>query len=625
MVVILLGAIVLFVVIWVLMRKYCPAPSGQKASVDGEAPSGVAQVPHLQQPTRTGDAAPITQPQVLADHKTTEPTAEVTSDKPRSGGSSVEPLADGAMSPGRRFTNAARRASVAVSRAVREQTANMLEALSSGPEGVQTQAVEDHKKPETEEPPPYKPCSGTASPEMAEEGAASPGRRFANAARRASVAVSRAVKLQTTTILESLSTGGEAVPARAFVDRKTSPTREPQPDRLRIAGESINDSPEGAHSPGLRFANEARKPSAQAFADHKTSQAEGPQPDRVRFGGESANDSPEGAHSPGRRLTNAARKPSMGVSWAAKQQTTNMLEALSTGSEAANTQALNERKTIEKSEEQPCDKDRRGTATADHPAEGVLSPGRRFVNAARRASVAVSQAVRAQTTSILESLSTGVDMVQVPSGETTPTRKASAPTEQGGEAKPTVAVAPAKDGGVADTDAKGHKSPSIPGPQSPVRSASIAATLTGKPGDVAKVEAAREKKPLEGKDEAKSSQPPRRSGSDVAPSRDCTAAASGGGGTEAKKGALTPPDGINVAAGMSSPRAHSSDHSPADESALQSPEAASNIGKPSHRHRRKSKKKSLAGGAASGHLAHSPVLSDIRKSSVKPPSANHKA
>ncbi|XP_054923611.1 uncharacterized protein [Dermacentor andersoni] len=494
MALILIGAIALFVVLWLLMRKYGPSP--EKASGGGGAPSGVAQVPHPPQ-TTTGDAATITQPPVLADRNAAEPTAEPASDKSPSGATSVERVARGAMSPGRRFANAAQKPSVGWNIAAREQTASMQEALSSAPEGVQTNALPDRK--------------------------------------------------------------------RSVV----------------------------------------------------------PQSDRARFGAESPVQSPEGTQSPRQRFANAARKASMAVGRAVKHQATNMLEVMSSGAEGVNTQALDEKKAIEP-EEPPCDRDRRAMVTADHPADGTVSPGRRFVNAARKASVAVSHAVRVQTTHILESLSTGADMVQVASDETTSNRKASSPTEQGGEAKPTMAVAPPKDGGVVETDAKAHKNPLIPGQPSPTRTASPAATLADKREDEPKVEAAGEKKPLELIDEAKPSQPPLPTGSNVAPPRGGTAAASDGGGAKAREGALTPPGGDNVAAGMSSPRPNSADHSPADESALLPRETTSNIGKSTHRHRRKSKKKIFAGSAASGSLVQSPALSGIRRSSAKRLSTHHK-
>ncbi|XP_075557356.1 uncharacterized protein LOC142589696 [Dermacentor variabilis] len=573
MALILMGAIALFVVLWLLMRKYGPTPSPEKASGGGGTPSGVAQVPHPPQ-TTTGGAATITQPPVLADRHATEPTAEPASDKPPSGATSVERVARGAMSPGRRLTNAAPRPSVGWNLAAREQTASVQEALSSGPEGVQTQALADRKKTETEEPPSRTPHSGAASVELAGEGGGSPGRRFTNAARRASVAVSRAVKLQTTNILESLAIGSEAVQTNALPDRKKSVV---------------------------------------------------PQSDRARSGAESAVQSPEDAQSPRQRFANAARKASTAVSRAVKHQATNMLEVLSSGAEGVNTQALDQKKEIEP-EEPPCDSDLRATATADHPADGVMSPGRRFVNAARKASVAVSHAVRVQTTHILESLSTGADMVQVASNETTSNRKASSPTEQGGEAKPTMDAAHAKDGGVVETDAKAHKNPLIPGQPSPTRRASSAATLTDEREDEPKVKAAGEKKPLEGIDEAKPSQPPLPTGSDVAPPRGGTAAASDGGGAKAREGALTPPGGDDVAAGMSRPRANSADHSAADESALLPRETTSNIGKSTRRHRRKSKKKIFTDSAASGppSLAQSPALSGIIRSSAKRLSTHHK-
>ncbi|XP_049273506.1 uncharacterized protein LOC125759158 [Rhipicephalus sanguineus] len=217
---ILLCAIVVFAVLWALIRKYCPdMPSDEKAPSGAvlEAPAGVVTQEASQQhqlKRMVGDGTTVTQTQLTSEPKTLDPTAEASADRPHGGTTSVERSAKPSMSPTRRLTNAARKASVAVSRAVKKETANMLEALSSGSEAVHAKAVAD----ETED----LPCDNTepraadaapADRRPAPDGSLSPGRRLANAACRMSVAAGPAVKEHTTNILEAPSTNTEVAQA----------------------------------------------------------------------------------------------------------------------------------------------------------------------------------------------------------------------------------------------------------------------------------------------------------------------------------------------------------------------------------------------------------------------------
>ncbi|KAH7950002.1 hypothetical protein HPB49_018244 [Dermacentor silvarum] len=133
--VILAGIIALLAVLWLLMRKYTVVPSAPERPT-GEALNGATEA---HQPKKTGEAG-STQTQALTDHKTTEAVAapvEPALSSPLSGRASVDEAAEGAKSPVRRIVDAARRATVAVSRAVKEQTTNVLEVLSSGADAVQ--------------------------------------------------------------------------------------------------------------------------------------------------------------------------------------------------------------------------------------------------------------------------------------------------------------------------------------------------------------------------------------------------------------------------------------------------------------------------------------------------------
>ncbi|KAH7943039.1 hypothetical protein HPB52_004022 [Rhipicephalus sanguineus] len=209
---ILLCAIAVFAVLWALIRKYCPdMPSDEKAPSGAglEAPAGVVtqEASQQHQLKRT-----VTQTQLTSEPMTLDPTAETSADRPNGGTTSVERSAKASLSPTRRLTDAARRASVAVSRAVKKETGNI--ALSSGSEAVHAKAVAD----ETEDPPcdNIQPGAAAAAPadrRLAPDGSLSPGRRLANAARRMSVAASRAVKEHTTNIHEALSTNTEAAQA----------------------------------------------------------------------------------------------------------------------------------------------------------------------------------------------------------------------------------------------------------------------------------------------------------------------------------------------------------------------------------------------------------------------------
>ncbi|XP_075557371.1 uncharacterized protein LOC142589707 [Dermacentor variabilis] len=129
------GLVALLAVLWLLRRRYALAPSATERAA-GEALSAASET---HQQGKTGDAT-ITQSPLLTDHKTTEAatsvTAEPTSIGPLSGRTSVDKAAEGARSRGRSIADAARRSTVPVSCAVKEQTANALEALSSGADAV---------------------------------------------------------------------------------------------------------------------------------------------------------------------------------------------------------------------------------------------------------------------------------------------------------------------------------------------------------------------------------------------------------------------------------------------------------------------------------------------------------
>ncbi|KAL1414294.1 hypothetical protein MTO96_030529 [Rhipicephalus appendiculatus] len=245
---VLLCAIVVFAVLWTLMRKYCPVQSADGKAASGpcvEAPIGVVPQEASQKPQlkRTlGDATATTQS--TAEPKTLDPTAEASAGMPHSGTASVEQSAKGTLSPTRRLTNAARRASVAVSRAVKKETfqhaggpivrfrsGSHTGSRGSGNDGdrascvqqvlrlsnaarkasTAAKAVADQKSTEMEDLPSDKTKSDAAPGDRLspKDGTLSPGRRFANAARRMSVAASRVVKQHTTNILEALSTNNE--------------------------------------------------------------------------------------------------------------------------------------------------------------------------------------------------------------------------------------------------------------------------------------------------------------------------------------------------------------------------------------------------------------------------------
>nr|XP_054923936.1 mucin-2-like [Dermacentor andersoni] len=136
-VVVMVGLIAMLAVLWLLRRRYTLAHSAtERAAVGGKALSAASEA-HRE--GKTGGAT-ITQSPLLTDHKTTEAAtsaaAEPTSFGPLRGRKSVDKAAEGARSPGCFIVDAARRATVTVSRAVKQQTANVLEALSSSADAV---------------------------------------------------------------------------------------------------------------------------------------------------------------------------------------------------------------------------------------------------------------------------------------------------------------------------------------------------------------------------------------------------------------------------------------------------------------------------------------------------------
>ncbi|XP_070379103.1 WAS/WASL-interacting protein family member 1-like [Dermacentor albipictus] len=148
--VVMVGLVALLAVLWLLRRRYALAPpAAERAAVGGE-PLSPASETHQQ----TGDAT-ITQSPLLTDHKTTEAATSAAAEPTSigSGRTSGDKAAEGARSPGRFTADAARRAAVNGSRAVKEQTANAQEALSSGADAVKPPEAKYEAKPSETSPP----------------------------------------------------------------------------------------------------------------------------------------------------------------------------------------------------------------------------------------------------------------------------------------------------------------------------------------------------------------------------------------------------------------------------------------------------------------------------------------
>lgn len=127
MAVILLGIIVLFGVLWLLVRKCGLGPPAVVEPRGEEAPGGVDQPQKAASVSPGGAAgnAVLDEPQVKMSHDLLTP--DVVS----------SPGTCGTLSPSQRIVKVARRASVAVSRAVKQETGAILEALSSGADVMQ--------------------------------------------------------------------------------------------------------------------------------------------------------------------------------------------------------------------------------------------------------------------------------------------------------------------------------------------------------------------------------------------------------------------------------------------------------------------------------------------------------
>ncbi|KAH8037599.1 hypothetical protein HPB51_015033 [Rhipicephalus microplus] len=262
---VLLCAIVLFAVLWTIMRKYCPAMPFDEKSVSSpgiEAPIDEVPRESLQQHqlNRTqGNATTIAQP--TAESKTSDPTAEAGGEVPHSGTSFVERSAKASMSLTRRLTNAALKVSVAVSRAIKKETTNMLKALSSGAEVVHTRALACQKTTETEDPPSDQVRVGKPLADHT-----SGGRRgssvqcLANAARNA-------------------STTAEAVACQESVEMEDLPSEKTPSDAAPSATAHDQSPQDGTSSPGRRFANAAGSVSVSASCavkKHQTNMFEAP-------------------------------------------------------------------------------------------------------------------------------------------------------------------------------------------------------------------------------------------------------------------------------------------------------------------------------------------------------------
>ncbi|XP_077490960.1 uncharacterized protein LOC144101700 [Amblyomma americanum] len=125
MAIILLGVVILFGVLWLLMRKCGLVPPMAVEPCGEEVPGGA------DQPQKSAGVSP----DVAVGNATFDQPAVKTPSEPSP--DAGHPPQTGGLSPGQRIAKVARRASVAVSRAVKKETGAILQALSSGADVMQ--------------------------------------------------------------------------------------------------------------------------------------------------------------------------------------------------------------------------------------------------------------------------------------------------------------------------------------------------------------------------------------------------------------------------------------------------------------------------------------------------------